>query len=62
MEAIKNNGRALKYASDRLKGDRDVVMEGVRQNIHTLYFASDDLKTDPEFIKGSLFYRIQKEF
>ena len=32
MEAVKQNGRALGYASAELKGDREFVMAAVKQN------------------------------
>ena len=32
MEAVRQNGRALRFASEELKPNREVVMEAVRQN------------------------------
>lgn len=51
LEVVKKNWRALRYASDDLKGDRDIVMEAVKQNGTALKHASDVLKGDPELIK-----------
>jgi hypothetical protein len=30
LEAVKQDGNALKYASGRLKDDRDIVLEAVK--------------------------------
>ena len=32
MEAVRQNGCALEFASEELKGDREVVMEAVKQD------------------------------
>ena len=42
---------ALKYASDDLKNDKEVVLEAVRNNRWALQFASDELRNDPELRK-----------
>ena len=34
IEAVRHNGRALRFASEELKGDREVVIEAARQNGH----------------------------
>ena len=31
MEAVKQNGKALKYTSDRLRDDKEIVIEAVKQ-------------------------------
>ena len=48
MEAVKQNGHALEYASAELKGDREIVMAAVKQNGDALEYASDELKGDEE--------------
>ena len=40
LEAVKQNGMALKYASDDLKADPAVVLEAVKQNIIALKYDS----------------------
>ena len=30
LEAVKKKGRALEYASEKLKDDRDIVLEAVK--------------------------------
>ena len=47
MEAVKQNGHALQYASKELQGDKEVVMEAVKQNGHALQYASKNLKVRP---------------
>ena len=37
---------ALEYASDKLKGDKDVVLKAVLKRTDALDFASDELKAD----------------
>ena len=51
FEAVKKDGWALKYASDTLKADREVVIEAVRSeatypgaNGRALVYADDSLK------------------
>ena len=50
LAAVKQNGWALKYASDELKGDREIVLEAVKQKGYALQFASDELKGDREIV------------
>ena len=42
MEAVKQNGCALQYASDDLQRDKDFVMAAVKQDQTALLFASPD--------------------
>ena len=44
------NSYILKYASDRLKDDKDIVIEAVKNNGFALEFASDRLKNDKEIV------------
>ena len=46
LEAVKQNGNALYYASEELCGDRKVVLEAVKQYGCALKFASEELKND----------------
>ena len=50
LEAVKNNGGALKFASDTLKADREVVLEAVRSDGYAIQYASDTLKDDREVV------------
>ena len=46
MEAVKQNGRALEFASKELRGDKEVVMKAVKQNGDALMYASKELQGD----------------
>jgi len=46
LEAVKQYGGVLRYASEDLKADRGVVLEAVKQNGWVLQYASEDLKAD----------------
>ena len=50
--AVRQNGYALKYASDDLKSDREVVFATIR-SMHMEY-ASDDLKSDREVVLAAV--------
>ena len=43
IEAVRQNGNALQYASQELTRDREVVMEAVRQNGSTSRTSHDVL-------------------
>ena len=57
LEAVKQEGWALLYASDDLKADREIVLAAIQLRVRSacfvLQFASDELKADPELIKIS---------
>ena len=38
MEAVRQNGRARRFASEELNGDREVVIEAVRQAEWLAYY------------------------
>ena len=50
LEAVKQNGYALDYASDALKDDHEIVLEAVKQDGNALKYASVALQNDHEFI------------
>ena len=52
LEAVKQDGRALEYASEELRGDREVVLEAVKQDEFgsTLQYASPELRGDLQMI------------
>merc|ERR1712185_885967 len=54
MEAVKQNGRALEYASAELKGDREIVLESVKQHGLALQYASAELKGDREIVMAAV--------
>lgn len=50
MRAVKADGLALKFASERLQGDKDIVMAAVKTYGPALEFASPKLKDDFEVV------------
>ena len=52
LEAVKQkqDGFYLQYASEALKGDRDVVMEAVKNDGNSLQYASEELRVDPDLL------------
>ena len=50
LEAVRQDGLLLAYASTKLRADREVVLEAVRQNGTALSYAFDDLQTDRDFV------------
>jgi hypothetical protein len=50
LEAVKQNGYSLKYASKELKNDKEVVLEAVKQYSYSLQYASKELKNDKEVV------------
>ena len=47
LAVVVRNGRALKHASDELKGDLSFVLVAVAQSGAALSYVSDDLRQDP---------------
>jgi len=50
LEAIKQGGNGLEYASEEIKNDKEVVLEAVKQNGVTLRYASEEIKNDKELV------------
>ena len=48
LAAIQQHGGALEYASEGLRGDREVVLAAVQQDWRALQYASEGLKGDRE--------------
>jgi histidinol phosphatase-like PHP family hydrolase len=40
LEAVKKDGGALEYASEKLKDDKDIVLEAVKKDGFNLLYAS----------------------
>ena len=51
LQAVRNDGTALEYASDSLRDNESIVMEAVRQNYEALRFASDRLRDSEAILK-----------
>jgi hypothetical protein len=50
FERVKQDGFALEYAAEELKGCGEIVMAAVKQFGWALEYASDELKDDPEMV------------
>ena len=50
LEAVKQNGRVLRFASAALKDDREIVLEAIKQNGGALEYASAALQDDREIV------------
>ena len=51
LAAVRNDGCALEFASDRLKNDKDIVLNAIKNNINSSKYASKSLLTDPNIRK-----------
>ena len=50
MAAVSNYGYALKYASDKLRGDYDVVFAAVKNNGLALQYANELLADNKDIV------------
>jgi len=50
LAAVQQNGRALQFADDSFKRDRDVVLAAVQQNGRALQFADESFKRDRDVV------------
>jgi hypothetical protein len=50
LAVVQQNGKALEYASEELRGDREVVLAAVQQHWGALEYASEGLKGDREVV------------
>lgn len=48
------NGMVLRYASDTLKNDRDVVLAAVQHNGMVLHYASANLRNDQDIVLAAV--------
>jgi hypothetical protein len=54
LEAVRNDGYALKQASEKLKGDREVVMAAVEKKGSALKFVGEELREDQEVVLAAV--------
>ena len=54
MQAVSRNGYALQYATEALKGDREIVMAAVSQNGLALQLAAEWLKGEREIVMAAV--------
>jgi general stress protein YciG len=50
LEAVKQNGYSLQYASEELKNDKEFILEAAQQNGNSLKYASKEFKNDKEVV------------
>ncbi len=62
LEAVRQAGCALKYASDELKADREIVLEAIKQDIDSLQFASNELLNMESIILLSIKYGLDTSY
>ena len=46
--AVKNKGIIVKYASERLKEDKDIAIEAMKQNKKCYEFLGENIREDEE--------------
>lgn len=54
LTAVRNDGRALEYASEELRNDQEVVLEAVRRSGWVLMFASKELQNDRKVVLAAV--------
>jgi len=63
LAAVRQDERALKYASEDLRADREVVSTAIRcNNMGVVRHASKDLRTDPEMVLVSVLRSGSRKF
>ena len=50
LEAVRKDGKLLRYASKKLRGDKEVVLEAVKSDGWALEYASEELRRDREVV------------
>ena len=54
MTAVSQNGLALGYASEGMKGDREIVMTAVSEDGLALTYATEEMKGDHEIVMAAV--------
>ena len=54
LAAVRQDGRALRHASETLKNDREIVLAAVTQNVDAFEYASETLKNDREIVLAAV--------
>lgn len=54
MAAVKNDGPVLRFASERIRADREIATAAIRQNWRALEFASKQLRGDKKLVMETL--------
>tara|TARA_B100001093_G_scaffold450727_1_gene457691 strand:+ start:418 stop:843 length:426 start_codon:yes stop_codon:yes gene_type:complete len=53
LKVVKQNGRALKYASAGLQNNKEIVTEAVKQNQRAMQYAHADLQGNKDVMKAA---------
>ena len=56
VQAVKNNGEALRYASEELRADKEFVLEAIKHSGDASQYASRELWADKEFVLEAFKY------
>ena len=54
MAAVKQDGKAIDFASDYLKRNREILMTAIKQDGNALDFASEDLRGEKETVMAAV--------
>ena len=54
LEAVKQDGIKLGYASEELRADKEVVLAALKQSDKAFRYVSGELKTDKEIVLAAL--------
>jgi lambda repressor-like predicted transcriptional regulator len=54
IEAVRKNWQKLRYASEEIKNNRDIILEAVQQNGRALQYASEKLQNDRELVRAAV--------
>lgn len=57
MEAVRQSGDSLEYASPELRNDPDVVLEAVRNSPRSIRYASTELRNDRDFVVRAMIWK-----
>jgi hypothetical protein len=50
LEAVKNNGSALEFASNGFQNDKEIILEALKKNGAALEFTSKEFQNDKDFV------------
>lgn len=54
IKAVKEDGKLLEFADEKLREDKEIVLEAVKNNPEALEFASETLKGDRDIVYESV--------
>ena len=54
MAAVQQDGQALAYASEEMRGDKDVVLAALKQDGYALRYVSYKVRLDAEVVRAAV--------